>query len=184
MNFYPLFCLLIESSLHDSVKDTPFFLLYGRDAKLPLDQVLDNPYRVLAGAETYRERLIMYLHKAHQLARVSLEKAQTRQKQFYDKKKPPSRSYSVGDSVYLYVPRVKRGQTPKFAHYWQGPYVIAKKMSPVNYQIVSDKGVKQVVHVNRLKPANIRFSQISESDSDEYNDEWSSSDELPLAHLL
>ena len=57
-------------------------------------------------------------------------------------------------------------------------------MSPVNYQIVSDKGVKQVVHVNRLKPANIRSSQISESDSDEYNDEWSSSDELPLAHLL
>ena len=57
-------------------------------------------------------------------------------------------------------------------------------MSPVNYQIVSDKGVKQVVHVNRLKPAYIRFSQFSESDSDEYNDEWSSSDELPLANLL
>ena len=145
--FLPLVLFAYRTSLHDSVKDTPFFLLYGRDAKLPLD------------------------HKAHQLTRVSLEKAQTRQKQFYDIKKPTSRSYSVGDSVYLYVPRVKRGQTPKFAHYWQGPYVIAKKMSPVNYQIVSDKGVKQVVHVNRLKPANIRSSQISESDSDEYNDE-------------
>ena len=73
----------------------------------------------------------MYLHKAHQFAHVSLEKAQTRQKQFYDKKKPSSRCYSVGDSVYFYVPRDKRGQPPKFAHYWQGPYVTAKKMSPL-----------------------------------------------------
>ena len=52
--FLPLVLFAYRTSLHDSVKDTPFFLLYGRDAKLPLDQVLDNPYRVLAGAETYR----------------------------------------------------------------------------------------------------------------------------------
>jgi len=53
--------------------------------------------------------------------------------------------------VYLYNPALKPGLTRKFAKPWIGPCQIAKKISELNYEIVDEKGRRQIVHINRLK---------------------------------
>ena len=58
----------------------------------------------------------------------------------------------VGDRVWLYVPKVKQGQSKKFTLLWRGPYTVINKTSPVNYRIQLIGGnQKLTVHRNRLK---------------------------------
>jgi hypothetical protein len=53
--------------------------------------------------------------------------------------------------VYLYNPALKPGLSRKFANPWSGLWQITKKISDLNYEIMDQKGKRQVVHVNRLK---------------------------------
>ena len=53
--------------------------------------------------------------------------------------------------MYLYNPALKPGLTRKFAKPWIGPCQITKKISELNFEIVDEKGRRQVVHINRLK---------------------------------
>jgi hypothetical protein len=59
----------------------------------------------------------------------------------------------VNDLVYLYLPVIKPGLTKKFARKWAGPFKVTKKISDLNYEIISQKDKNQVVHINRLKKA-------------------------------
>ena len=61
-------------------------------------------------------------------------------------------AFQVGDRVWLYVPRVKQGQSKKFTSLWRGPYTVISKTSPINYRIQLIGGnQKTTVHRNRLK---------------------------------
>jgi len=53
----------------------------------------------------------------------------------------------------LYNPAIKPGLSRKFSKPWTGPYKVTVKISDLNYEIVDQKGRKQVVHINRLKRA-------------------------------
>jgi hypothetical protein len=53
--------------------------------------------------------------------------------------------------IYLYNPALERGFSKKFAKPWSGPWQFTKKISELNYEIMDQKGKRQVVHVNRLK---------------------------------
>ena len=68
---------------------------------------------------------------------------------YYRKAKP--REFAVQDLVYMYNPALKPGLTRKFAKPWIGPCQITKKISELNYEIVDEKGRRQVLHINRLK---------------------------------
>ena len=78
--------------------------------------------------------------------------SQKKMKQAYDKNAQTS-NFKVGDKVFLYVPRVKKGQTQKLTAMWQGPYEIIHKSSPKNFKIrkQGSRNVKCVSHDN-LKP--------------------------------
>ena len=68
-------------------------------------------------------------------------------------KKAKSRSFHVGDIVYLYNPARKPGKCFKFHKFWTGPFQVTAKLSELNYEIVSMSHRKQVVHINRMKLA-------------------------------
>jgi len=55
--------------------------------------------------------------------------------------------------VYLYNPAMKPGRSRKFYRPWAGPFKVTKRISGLNYEIIDQKGKKQVVHINRLKIA-------------------------------
>ena len=46
---------------------------------------------------------------------------------------------------------IKAGLTRKFKKFWSGPYKGIRKISELNYEIVSQDNRKQIVHINRLK---------------------------------
>ena len=46
---------------------------------------------------------------------------------------------------------MKAGLTRKFKKFWSGPYMVIRKISELNYEIVSQDNRKQIVHINRLK---------------------------------
>ena len=86
-----------------STGESPFYLLYGRDAKIPsaLDFYVPRPPAVTTESEYGRE-LFQELKRVREIARQHIRKAQTSQKEQYDKhsKEPVIK---VGDLVMLKV---------------------------------------------------------------------------------
>jgi len=75
-----------------------------------------------------------------------------RNKKLYDRK-ATQRRFETENLVYLYNPAIKPGLSRKFSKPWTGPYKVTVKISDLNYEIIDQKGRKQVVHMNRLKRA-------------------------------
>ncbi|OWZ07159.1 hypothetical protein PHMEG_00020487 [Phytophthora megakarya] len=63
--------------------------------------------------------------------------------------------FEVGDSVWLYLARVRPGLTKKLAHLWHGPFRILEKGSDFRYRLRVEGTEYQFyswVHVGRFKP--------------------------------
>ena len=84
---------------HSSTGETPFFLLYGRDAKLPtaLDFYSPRPKTPVIYSE-YGKTLFQELKAIRDIARKNIQQAQASQKKQYDKTSRPV-SIEVGDTV-------------------------------------------------------------------------------------
>ena len=111
---------------HDSTGETPFRLLYGREAVLPTDEVLFPPAErreVIIG--TYLEEMATMFSDAWALAQKRIKASQERQKKQFDKHATLP-SYQVGDRVLLHMPAKTSGELRKLALPNQGPYRITK----------------------------------------------------------
>jgi hypothetical protein len=92
------------------------------------------------------------LRSAYKLVRENSRKSHETNKRYYDRR-GKERIFKPGDSVYLFSPAKKPGQSSKFWIPWTGPYVVAARISKLNYCIKSTQGKESVVHVNRMKRA-------------------------------
>lgn len=74
-------------------------------------------------------------------------------KEFYDRDSSPV-TYEIGQKVWVYTPKNRRGLSKKLSHHWHGPYTIIAKTSPVNYVIraADNSRISTTIHVYRLKP--------------------------------
>ncbi len=90
------------------------------------------------------------MKEALDLAGAKIRIRQLGQKQRHDlQTNAKSRALKVRDSVLL-----KRGQPSvgKFYLRWEGPYLITKQTSLVNYELMNnDTQQRQIVHINRQK---------------------------------
>ena len=123
-----------RSMLQESTKDSPFFLLYGRDPRLPTESVLGNITEAyLVDMEDYRSEFLISLGKAQKLALENIRKAQEKQKEFYDRAAVSSR-YRIGDRVMVYMPGDVAGKDWKLARPYHGPYHIIS-VTPTNAEV-------------------------------------------------
>ena len=53
----------------------------------------------------------------------------------------------------MFNPSRKPKKCYKFHKFWTGPFKVTAKLSELNYKIVSINNKKQVVHINKIKPA-------------------------------
>ena len=77
----PYLLFAYRVSIHEPTRESPFFLVYGRDARIPTDTVLTHqrsPYAV--DIVDYREDILSSLSAAWKLASDNIGKAQDNQK--------------------------------------------------------------------------------------------------------
>ncbi|XP_072037014.1 uncharacterized protein [Amphiura filiformis] len=148
------------SSTDNSVGFSPFFLLYGREAILPMDVALLEPERLTD--RTVREhikQLVTQLETTREISKHHLQQNQQTMKKRYDQHATDVQ-YQVGDSVFIYFPVTQPGLSKKLCKHWCGPYLIIKQSSPVNFMVrnlENNKLLKAPIHANRMKFAYNRY---------------------------
>lgn len=100
----PYILFAYRASQQDSTLESPFFLLYGRDPRLPTPAAL-CPEKVRANVDLreYGVHLATQLLTAWETARKCVKKAQRRQKKCYDTRARLPK-FEVGDRVFLLRP--------------------------------------------------------------------------------
>ena len=120
----PFVLFAYRASQQQSTMESPFFLLYGRDPRLPTEPVM-SPVKTkkIADLREYGVELASSMSEAWELARHCIGKAQKRQKEYYDQRgRLPN--FRVGERVFLFKPADKTGEAKKFARPYHGPFRI------------------------------------------------------------
>ena len=153
----PCAVFALNSSYHPSIRNSPYFLMHGRDPPLPYSQLL-GPQRLHYGlTDGDPEAIYQRLQKAFRSAREASDEAHELNVKYQSK--PSARVYTVGDVVFLRNEAAMRGSYSKFATHWIGPFRISRVVTRVNveiYAVFDDRRKPQIVHVDRLKPAHVR----------------------------
>ena len=131
----PFVLFTYRTSLQESTRESPFHLLYGRDARLPTEAALSQPrtcYQV--DLVDYKVDLVASLTDAWDLARRNVKQAQKKQKHQYDRRATTHPKYHVGDRVFIFKPGAVQGKARKFARPFHGPYRILE-LTPTNVSV-------------------------------------------------
>ena len=149
-------CLAYNSSIHETTGYSPFFLVYGREARLPVDVMFgDSQSTAFSSPSEFVRDLRSTLVDAYDIVRQTAQSQQARQKDLYDAKIFGD-PYGKGDMVWLHNPAIKPGCSRKLNHPWSGPYKVIERISEVTYCIQHLRNrKKKVVHFNRLKACQV-----------------------------
>ena len=115
-----------RTSLVDAIHNSPFFLVHGRDARLPSD-VLWGPEQEITNDENdYGIVLTSNLRRAFELARATQIETDVRRKKYYDSR-------------------------AKLRRHFDGPYLVRCRLSDVTYELVHlDTQKSTMAHVQRI----------------------------------
>jgi hypothetical protein len=101
----------------------------------------------------YTTNLRNRMAKAHAYVRRNMRSAVDRQRQAYYKNR---RIYQPKQPMWLWMPRLRPGQSRKFALYWTGPWQIKKQLNKLMYEITPHHSLarqeSKSVSINHLKP--------------------------------
>ena len=144
----PYLLFAYRVSAQESTKESPFFLLYGRDARVPTSTVLTHvrtPYAV--DVSDYKEDILSSLSTAWKLAGDNIKQSQVTQKRQYDRL---SKKVSVrpGDRVMVHMPAEAQGKNLKLSRPFHGPYRVLK-VTPSNAEVrLVDRPGDEAIFVN------------------------------------
>ena len=151
-HYLPYIMMAYRSSVHETLGETPCFMMMGREATLPVDLLYGAHNSEQKSVNEYVNDFITRLETVHEVVRDRLLSASERQKKRYDISSTQTK-YKIGDGVLLHDPRKYKGRSPKFQMRWSGPYTIVSELSDLLYKIqAGPKQRAKIVHVNRLKP--------------------------------
>ena len=177
----PSVLLAYRVSPSEVTSDSPFFLLYGREPRLPMDVSLLPPKDLSASIADHRARVVEHLETAQEVARANIQRAQQRMKLLYDQTSNFP-EYDLGQQVWVYSPKTKRGLIKKLRHLWHGPMRIYQKFSPVTYKVKlpNNSRIATTIHINRMKPYYDSASRpISPPEEDDPSEPYLDESELP-----
>ena len=145
-------CMAYNTSTHASTGFTPFYLMFGRQARIPADIMFGTAEPESLNCTEYAAKLKETLTKSYNIARKSLAGKQERQADNYNKK-VHGKPHQVGSLVWLLNPQVPRRKSKKLHRWWTGPYKVVKQLSEATYRIqhIHNKAKRVVVHFDRLK---------------------------------
>ena len=143
-----------NTSIHESTGFSPYELVFGHPARMPIEIELSVPLQNPSSQSDYSQSLRKAIQNANQIAQKNLEIARSRQSMHYNNKTLKEwQPFDIGQTVWLWRPK-----SWKFGRKWVGPYQICTRRG-VNYNIRSSNGKFLVAHHNQLKACPLPLGQ-------------------------
>ncbi len=161
--FIPYCLFAYRTAVQESTKETPFYLLYNRDARHLSDAAFQQHRSVYVPFEDDPVKLAgIRFTEANELALQQIQLAQNKQKRYYDRKVHQF-PWRIGDKVFLFTPVTQPGLSHKLTHMWDGLFEIRALVPP--RALLANPSAPDLppfwVHVNRLKPHVSRASHLT-----------------------
>ncbi|GBC13839.2 KRAB-A domain-containing protein 2-like [Rhizophagus irregularis DAOM 181602=DAOM 197198] len=113
-----------------STRIKPFYAIYGRRAKLPLDKD-ENKITLADRVKILIEELPVIRRKIKE----NVEEAQEKQKQQHDKRGIRKPKFEIGEKVLLYEAWREKQWSGKLQNKWKGPYLIHEEFGNGAYKL-------------------------------------------------
>jgi len=147
----PAVAFAYRTSENEATGFTPFYLMYGREARLSADLVYGDVTTSDDRDGGFATDRIERLRAAYDHVRENLNTAAKRRKQYYDLRARPQK-FAVGSYVWCLQPRLKAGKYRKWQSPYCGPFEVTKQLGPVTFEIRrSPQSKPWVVHIDKLK---------------------------------
>jgi len=140
-----------RTTKHSTTKIEPFFMVYGRIARLPVDITEEENLR----AENDRMTdLIDQLPLIQNQAKHQISQSQNKQKDRHDKRIKRPYEFQVGDKVLYFNMVLDHSHSGKFKPKWKGPFVIHQVLPNEAYKLITEGGqvLATPINGNLLKP--------------------------------
>lgn len=132
--------------------ESPFYMLYGRELLLPMDTALLPPRDMTPLVADHRARVVEHIERFRRIAAENTQRAQQKMKELHDltARQP---TFTLGEKVWVFTPKNRRGLSKKLAHNYHGPYRIVEFLSPVHcvLRAMDNTRISTTVHVSRMK---------------------------------
>jgi Integrase zinc binding domain/Integrase core domain len=159
-----------RTNKHSTTKQTPFYMMYGREATIPIEEVEVISEEREDNAETILRRLyeIIKLEEKRDEIIEIIKEAQSKQKERYDKGVKQVK-FKIDEEVLL----KDEQQNNKLMSKWKGPYKVHKDNGKGAYKLRNQEGrvLKASQNVKRLKRYNRRKSHDITCDESRENEE-------------
>lgn len=132
--YIPYVLFAYRTSLQETIQETPFYLVYGRDARLPIGVALSEPTRLYADVDDHKSTIIQRLNEAFTLVKNNIEPEQKNPQKKHQDKNAREPHFSIGDRVWIYLPVTKLVIKPLF-----------------KVKSCDTKKKQQIKHANRMK---------------------------------
>ena len=142
-----------NTSVHESTRISPYELVFGRPARMPIEVELGVPLQNPSSQSDYAQSLRKAIQLSNQLAQRKLVDSRDRQSSQYSKSHQNWNPFEIGQAVWLLRPKKW-----KFGKKWVGPYRVCNQ-NGVNYQLSPKTGNRLVAHRNQLRPCPIPLDQ-------------------------
>ena len=138
--------------VHATTGFFPYKLLFGREMRMPLDELVrfwkEKEVQSEMDITEHIEVMRANMEVVRDIAQQNEEREERAQKHYHDRK-VVERKIEVGDFVLVFRPTQKN----KLLNEWQGPFLVTKQNTEVTYQV--DTGASRnrhkTFHVNAMK---------------------------------
>lgn len=146
-----------------------------------MDVSLLPPKDLPAFVAEHQAQVNEHLETAQEVARANIQLAQQQMQLLFYDQSSNFPEYDLGQQVWVYSPKTKRGLRKTLRHLWHGPMRIYKKLSPVMYKIKlpTNTRVATTIYINRMKPYSDPASRpISPTEEDDPSEPYLDETEL------
>jgi hypothetical protein len=137
-----------------TTKKTPFYLMYGREARLPLDYFEENGLTISEEENIQIRKFDLLTLEEQQIqALENIKKSQSVQEKQYNEKIKEETQFRIGDKVLLKESFKEKSWTGKLSQNWKGPYYIHDVYGKGVYKLKTTEGkiLKATQNVKNLK---------------------------------
>ncbi|CAH1254301.1 GIN1 [Branchiostoma lanceolatum] len=148
----PMVKFAFNTSEHATTKFTPYFVMHGREARLPVELLFGTHSSSAVPVQEYVRDMVDKFQTIFKLVADNTKQAHRRQKDLFDKKVHGD-PFQEGDKVLLAKKALRKGLTRKLMRKFEGPYTVVERVGGNAYRIRKPRAANtKVVHFENMLP--------------------------------